>query len=68
MDGNGMSAGFYKFEGGAMYYGPNFVLDSNYELRLETKDEHEYPVDGWYWFDDASEARAFWGIEESPAD
>jgi hypothetical protein len=59
-----MSAGFYKFEGGAMHYGPNFVLNSDYELRLETKDEHEYPVDGWYWFYSQEEAHSFFKINE----
>lgn len=57
------TAGFYKLDG-MLLYGPNFVLNANYELRRETHDQHEYPIDGWYWFDTAQEARAFFGLPE----
>jgi hypothetical protein len=53
------TSGFYKEENGELIYGPNFVLNKNYELRKETHDQHTYPVDGWYWFDSEAEARAF---------
>jgi len=53
------TCGFYKEENGELIYGPNFVLNKNYELRKETHDQHTYPVDGWYWFDSEAEARAF---------
>jgi hypothetical protein len=53
--------GFYKLDG-ELLYAPNFVLNANYELRKETKDEHTYPVDGWYWFDTEEEARLFFNI------
>lgn len=56
-----MSAGFYKYENPIMLHG-TFVLDMNYELRLETKDEHQYPIDGWYWFDTEQEAYSFFGL------
>lgn len=56
-------SGFYKNDGGAVLNGPNFVLNANYELRAETKDDHEYPTDGWYWFDTQEEAYSFFGIE-----
>ena len=52
------TSGFYKEENGELLYGPNFVLNKNYELRKETHDQHTYPVDGWYWFDSEEEALA----------
>ena len=55
--------GFYKNDG-TLLYGPNFVLNANYELRKETKDDYTYPVDGWYWFDTRQEALDFFGIDE----
>ena len=56
-----MNPGFYKNDGDLLY-GPNFVLNADYELRKETKDEHTYPVDGWYWFDTEEEARAYFEL------
>jgi hypothetical protein len=64
MDGNGMSAGFYKYEDQNLYFGANYVLNADYELRKETKDDHTYPVDGWYWFDSQEKAHEFFGIDE----
>jgi len=57
-----MTSGFYKYESDAVSYGPNFVLDPNFELRAESKDKHTYPVDGWYWFDTMEDAYAFFNI------
>jgi hypothetical protein len=51
------TSGFYKNENGELIYGPNFVLNKNYELRKETHEQHTYPVDGWYWFDSETEAK-----------
>jgi hypothetical protein len=66
MDGDRMiySSGFYKLDG-ELLYGPNFVLNANYELRKETKDDHSYPIDGWYWFDTLQEACAFHALDIS---
>lgn len=58
-----MSAGFYKYEDPNLYFGANYVLNADYELRKETKDDHTYPVDGWYWFDSQEEAKQFFEIE-----
>lgn len=52
------TSGFYKEENGELLYGPNFVLNKNYELRKETHDQHTYPVDGWSWFDSETEAKS----------
>lgn len=54
------TSGFYKQENGELLYGPNFVLNKNYELRRETHEQHNYPVDGWFWFD--SELEANWKL------
>jgi hypothetical protein len=51
------TSGFYKEENGELLYGPNFVLNKNYELRRETHEQHNYPVDGWFWFDSELEAK-----------
>lgn len=56
------TSGFYKLDG-EILYGPNFVLNSSYELRRENKDLYNYPVDGWYWFNSQEEAQAFFNPE-----
>ena len=56
------TSGFYKHDGDVLF-GPNFVLNANYELRRETKEQHTYPTDGWYWFDTKEDAYAFFGVE-----
>ena len=56
-----MIEGFYKLDG-TLLYGPNFVLNANYELRKETKDDHSYPTDGWYWFNTLEEACNFFQL------
>jgi hypothetical protein len=60
------TSGFYKNDNGYVLHGPNFVLNANYELRKETKDQHTYPTDGWYWFDSVEEAYTFFGLEYIP--
>jgi hypothetical protein len=57
------TSGFYKLDGDLLY-APNFVLGaySAYELRKETHQEQDYPVDGWYWFDTEDAAREFFNI------
>jgi hypothetical protein len=60
------TSGFYKNDNGYILYGPNFVLNANYDLRKETKDQHTYPTDGWYWFDSVEEAYTFFGLEYIP--
>lgn len=56
------NSGFYKKDGDNVLFGPNFVLNATYELRRETKDTNNYPVDGWYWFDSIEEAYAAFGL------
>jgi hypothetical protein len=58
-----MSAGFYKYEPPFLHYG-TWVLDANYHLQKEHKDDYTYPTDGWYWFDLRKEALDFFNIIE----
>lgn len=57
------TSGFYKLDG-VLLYGPNFVLNQNYELRKETQNQNQYPIDGWHWFDTREEAKAFFNYVE----
>lgn len=56
------TSGFYKRDGDMLLYGPNFVLNADYELRRETREQNALPVDGWQWFDTAAEAYAANGL------
>ena len=56
------TSGFYKLDG-ELLFGPNFVLNANYQLYRETYSSNTYPVDGWYWFNSEDEARTFFGLE-----
>ena len=56
------TSGFYKRDGEQLLYGPNFVLNADYELRRETREQNALPVDGWQWFDTAAEACAAHGL------
>jgi len=61
------TSGFYKLDG-QLLYGPNFVLNANYELRIETKDNYTYPVDGWYYFDNEDDAYTFFNLTKPITD
>lgn len=65
MDEEINTSGFYKNENESLLFGPNYVLNANYELRRETKDQHTYPTDGWYWFDSEEEARVALGVSHA---
>lgn len=52
------TSGFYKKDGEELLFGPNFILNKDYELRRDTKDQYTYPVDGWNWFDSREEAES----------
>jgi len=57
------TSGFYKLDNDLLF-GPNFVLNAQYELRRETREQHSYPTDGWYWFDSKQEAKTFFNIPD----
>ncbi len=41
---------------GKFVYGPGFTL------LIENKDQYQYPVQGWYYFDNADEAAQFFDV------
>lgn len=52
------TSGFYKLDGECFLFGPNFVLNKDYELHRETHNQHTYPIDGWSWFDSEDQAKS----------
>lgn len=56
------TSGFYKNDNGTLLFGPNRVLNKNFTLYRENKDEYTYPVSGCYWFDSEEEAKAFFNL------
>ena len=56
---------FYKRENEELLVAPNFVHGPGFSLTAETKDEHAYPVDGWYWFDGLTDAMLFFANQHS---
>lgn len=56
------TSGFYKFDEVQQewYFGPNKVININYELVRELKDTYTYPVDGWVWYDESPEPYKNW--------
>lgn len=52
-----MNPGFYKLENGELLYAPSSVESALFYLSADRRDEYEYPVDGWYWFDSEEAAR-----------
>ena len=57
-----MNSGFYKNDDGNLLYGPNFVLNKDYELHRDKKDEYSYPIDGWCWFESENDARVYFNM------
>lgn len=56
------TSGFYKNDNGELLYGKNYVLSGSYNLYREEKQNYQYPVSGWYWFNSEDEARMFFNI------
>jgi hypothetical protein len=54
-----MTSGFYKKDNEELLYAPNIVEGNGFVLVAQDKDQYEYPVDGWYWFDSEEEALQF---------
>ena len=57
--------GFYKLETGGkrsvVLHGTN-ISNKDYNLAIENKDTHTYPVDGWTYFDTFEEATTFFNV------
>ena len=58
------TSGFYKLDGTDLLHGQNCVINAEYALLRERKDEYSYPHDGWMWFDSEDQAREYFGIQE----
>ena len=51
------TSGFYKKHEEELLSGPTvYGPQGSFTLLKENKNEHTYPVDGWYWFDSEEEA------------
>lgn len=61
------TSGFYKYdeEQQEWYYGPNKVININYELIRELKDTYMYPVDGWSWYDQSPNEFVVWKLSQN---
>ena len=53
-----MTQGFYKKIDDQVMYAPNYVESNGFVLVKEEKDNYEYPIDGWVWFDSEEEANS----------
>lgn len=60
MEPNGK--GFYQLHGDDLLYAPNFVENQDFQLYAEKFDQYQYPVEGWYWFINETEARTFFSL------
>ena len=58
------TSGFYKNDNGELLYAPNYAININYELYKEQHNDYQYPIDGWYWFDNDDAAYLFFNIEK----
>ena len=56
---------FYKKTEDELLVAPNFVSGPGFDLRAEEKDSYQFPVDGWYWFDNLDLALA--GLQQPTA-
>ena len=61
-----MECGFYKIEGGNLLFAPHFVDAPAFTLIEEEKDNYEFPVGGWCWFDSLDDANRFFGLSLQP--
>lgn len=53
--------GFYKLHD-TLCHGPNQVLNANYTLSIELSHTYQYPVDGWYYFENENAARTHFDL------
>jgi hypothetical protein len=56
------TSGFYKLSEGFLICGHNHIFNKDYELHRESKDDYDYPVDGWIWFDSKEDAIQEFGV------
>lgn len=54
--------GFYKLINDKLFFGDK-VQNKLYLLTVNQKDQYQYPVDGWYYFDTREEAETFFASQ-----
>ena len=59
------TSGFYMYDS-ELYYAPNRVTSSQFELHRDLKDTYTYPAHDWYWFDSNADARTFFNLILTP--
>lgn len=57
--------GFYRYIQNVLEYAPNKVINKNYVLDKNKKDEYTFPVNDWYWFNSSDEANTFFDIKQN---
>ena len=55
---------FFKKDTDQLHHAPSFVHGSGFSLTEETHGDHEYPVEGWYWFENLDAAIAFFATKD----
>ncbi len=48
------TSGFYRWseQGYWIYGGHGVIYGPGYTLSIETKNDYEYPIEGWDWYDE----------------
>ena len=61
------TSGFYKKneDSNTLFYAPDFVDSTEYQLLRADKDTYQYPVGEWYWFETIQEATEYLLIDDS---
>jgi hypothetical protein len=54
--------GFYKYQDEQLFCAAHIVEGQGILLMCEQKDQYEYSIDGWHWFDSEEEAVEYFGI------
>lgn len=58
-----MNPGFYKKDNQLLLYAPLAVQHKDYVLLASKRNEYEYPIHGWTWYDSEAAAYAAEGLE-----
>ena len=58
---------FFKKDADQLHHAPSFVHGPGFSLTEETHAEEEYPVEGWYWFENLDAAIAFFATKDPVA-
>jgi hypothetical protein len=56
------SSGFYSLNNNEIVFVRNSILVPGVEISRENKDNYQYPMLGWYWFDSDEAAAAFFNL------